>query len=86
MRAEFDEATARETLALGAKAVTADVAHTAARARVNFMVKLLCRLRGKVSASYTKTRGALESHSFSSFFFPLHIHSLIRIFTMLMHS
>ena len=38
LRAEFDEATARETLALGAKAVTADVAHTAVRARVNFMV------------------------------------------------
>lgn len=41
MRAEFDEATARETLALGAKAVTADVAHTAARARVNFMVNII---------------------------------------------
>ena len=51
MRAEFDEATARETLALGAKAVTADVAHTAARARVNFMVNINVGLRGKVSAT-----------------------------------
>ena len=38
-KAEFDVETAvRGTTALGAKAVTADVAHTAASARVNFMI------------------------------------------------
>ena len=38
-KAEFDVETAvRGTTVLGAKAVTADVAHTAASARVNFMI------------------------------------------------
>lgn len=38
-KAEFDVETAvRGTTVLGAKAVTADVAHTAANAKVNFMI------------------------------------------------